>query len=66
MKNPKIEKCEHIYGYDEGYGWGDPDDEELPCLGKLEGIYDVQFNYCPLCGVKFGDSKTKQGKKEKS
>jgi len=58
-----MKKCEHIYGYDEGYGYGD--EGELPYLSRSKGNYDVQFIYCPLCGVKLEDTKAKSGKKEK-
>lgn len=52
MVSKKNKQCEHIYGFDEGYGYyGDPMEEELPYLGLHPGTYDIQFKYCPLCGV---------------
>lgn len=52
-------ECKHIYGFDEGYGSSDDEDQEHeePCLCYHKLPYmDVTFKYCPLCGEKLNEN----------
>ncbi len=49
--------CDHITRFDSGYGWGGDENQEYerPELLTEAGesvSYDVEFTYCPRCGVK--------------
>ena len=51
-------KCQHIYGFDEGYGSPDDIEYESPQLVFNKDIKgDERFTFCPRCGKRLTDGQ---------